>query len=170
MLLSLSALPSTSLSSVPSAAVTSAVKTKSTKQLAWQPAVYLVVVLGTVIVIHTLTLSFALPPPRSHLIFPPLPTVFVAIVASVIWLIWNDPCIRSTPRRGKMESIETDSAFHFPSGETIMSFSSDRTTFLTIPRVFVCSCLRSLPSPARPYVQIIRCVCHRQHRHSSKEC
>jgi len=91
MLLSPSALPLASLSSVPSAAVTSAVRTKSTKQLAWQPAVYLVVVL-----------------------------VFVAIVASVIWLIWNDPCIPSTPRRGKMNSIETDSAFHFPSASALV--------------------------------------------------
>lgn len=39
-----------------------------------------------------------------------------------------------------------------------------------IPRVSVCSCLHRFPSLARPYVQIIRCVCHRQHRRSSKEC
>ncbi|KAF8495676.1 hypothetical protein F5888DRAFT_532979 [Russula emetica] len=84
-------LPSASLSLAPSAAATSAVSTESTKQLAWQPAVYLVVVL-----------------------------VFVAIVAGVIWLIWNDPCIPSTTRRGKMESIETDSTFHFPSASALV--------------------------------------------------
>lgn len=34
----------------------------------------------------------------------------------------------------------------------------------------VCSCLHPFPSLVRPYVQIIRCVCHRQHRRSFKEC
>ena len=51
-----------------------------------------------------------------------------------------------------------------------MSFPSDRTTFLTQFPVSVCSCLHPFLPLVRPYVQIIRCVCHRQHRRSSKEC
>src|SRR6266446_5953234 len=53
MLSTSSALPSALLSSASSAATPSAVRTESTKQLAWQPAVYLVAVLGTVIITIT---------------------------------------------------------------------------------------------------------------------
>ncbi len=109
--------------------------------------------------------------PFSPYLPPLLPTVFIAIFASVIWLIWNDPCIPSTPRRGKMESIETDSAFHFPSGEVLLChFPASERLFLTQFPVSVCSCLHSLSFLARPYVRIIRYFCHRQHRRSSKEC
>src|SRR5216684_4492908 len=127
MLSSSSALPSPSLSSVPSAVVTSAVRSKFT----WQPAIYLVVVLGTVIVIHAPP-SILCPPttPFSPYLPSLLPTVFVAIVAGVIWLIWNDPCIPSTSR-GKMEPVETNSAFAFPSGKVLLCHSQRMGEVLT---------------------------------------
>jgi hypothetical protein len=52
-----------------------------------------------------------------------LPTVFVVVVASIIWLIWNDSCISSTPQLGKMEPVGTDSAFYFPSGKVLLGHS-----------------------------------------------
>ncbi|KAF8477931.1 hypothetical protein DFH94DRAFT_72066 [Russula ochroleuca] len=91
MRLSPSALPSSTILSASSAVASSTVGTESTRQLAWQTATYLVVAL-----------------------------VFVAVVASIIWLIWNDPRDSSTPRRGKMESIGTDSTFNFPSASTLI--------------------------------------------------
>ena len=83
---------------------------------------------------------------------PPLPTVFVGIVASVIWLIWNDPCIPST-RRGKMESVETDSASHFPSGEVLLCHSPRAKDF-SDPILRLCMFIYIFLSITRSFVRI----------------
>jgi hypothetical protein len=79
----------------------------------------------------TPTLSYALRPPHPLSLAPHtpylthlLPSVFVAIVATIIWLIWNDPCVPSTtPRRGKMEPVGAESAFYLHSGKVLFGHS-----------------------------------------------
>lgn len=54
-----------------------------------------------------------------------------------------------------MESIETNSALYFPSGEVLLCHSPRANDFSdTIPRVSICSCLHPFLSFVRPYVQI----------------
>jgi hypothetical protein len=65
-----------------------------------------------------------------------------------------------------MESIETNSALYFPSGEVLLChFSTSERLFLhDSPPLYVHVYIRSLHSFVRTY------KLHRQHRRSSKEC
>jgi len=110
------ALPLASSSSSPSASASSSVGTEPTKQLAsqlaWKTALYLVVVLGTV------TIPYPNPDPPSSPYLPSLcPTVVVSVIFGTISLIWNDPWLSSTRRRGaKEEPVRHESTFQLPSG------------------------------------------------------
>jgi hypothetical protein len=168
MVSSSSASPSTSLLSASSATPSSMVGTESTKQIAWQTPVYLVAALGTVTRYPRPRVVILRPPdPLSPTPFPPYLLsllVFVAVVASIVWLVWNDSCTSSTPRRGKMEPVGTDSTFYFPAGKVLLGHCrvSDPTLLVS-----VCHSSPSVPRFVRTHY-IIRC--HRQRRRSSEEC
>jgi hypothetical protein len=91
------------LPSFSSTAATSMVVTESTKQLARQVAVYLVVTLGIV-------MSYSDPPCR-RLFYPlilfSLSIVVTAVISGTILLIWNDDWTALILRRLKLESLRS---------------------------------------------------------------
>jgi|SRR5712672_4459104 len=113
-------LPLTSFSLSSSATASPAVELVSAKQMLWQAAVYLVVVLGAVIRCVIFRPSLTLP----------LLTVIVAIIASVILLIWNDSWTALIRQCLALKILRPESAFIHSPGR---SFTVDRSS---APNVF----------------------------------